>query len=114
MSVDMSAIGPKTYSQKSFKFTAKSGLAINFSDDFWVLLPNNGKGRAIKVGWVRSFAISERDRELIFEVLIHYVRTKAAATASGIVANVKPQVEWGIPSFYDGRLQDLSATRLLN
>ncbi|EGH25294.1 hypothetical protein PSYMO_29191, partial [Pseudomonas amygdali pv. mori str. 301020] len=89
---------------KNLKFFAKSGLEVNLSDDIWILLPNNGKGRAIKIGWVRSLAISQFHRELIFDVFIYYVRTKAAATASSIVVNVKPYIEKGIPSLHDVKM----------
>lgn len=78
--------------------TAKSGLMVNTSDDVWVILPYNGKGKVVCVDWVRSSNISDDDRELILNVFVHYVRTMAASTASGIVCNVKPFVMNGIPS----------------
>ncbi|POP71884.1 hypothetical protein [Pseudomonas syringae] len=81
-------------------FVAKSGLKVEISQDIWVILPNNGKGREMKVGWARSAAISPRDQDLIFMVLIYYARTKAASTAEGVVTNIKPYVAEGIPSLY--------------
>lgn len=78
--------------------TAKSGLMINTSDDVWILLPNNGKGKRLCVDWVHSSNMPDEDKKLILSVLVNYVRTKAASTASGIVCNVKPFMMNGIPS----------------
>ncbi|TBN47114.1 hypothetical protein [Pseudomonas sp. BGI-2] len=79
-------------------FTAKSGLTVNAFDDFWIIRPNKGKGWRISVDWVHSSDMADDDRELIMGVLMHYARTMAASTASGIVCNIKPFVMNGIPS----------------
>ena len=79
-------------------FTARSGLLVNVCDDIWIILPNNGKGSRVYVGWVNSSDISEEDRSFIVDVFVYYARTKAASTTSGIVVNVKPFVMSGIPS----------------
>ncbi|HEJ4836735.1 TPA: hypothetical protein SL610_006274 [Pseudomonas aeruginosa] len=78
--------------------TVKSGLTVNTSDDVWVLLPNNGKGRLLCVDWVHSSNMSDNDRELILDVFVHYIRTSAASTASGVAGKVKPFLINGIPS----------------
>ncbi|WLI04540.1 hypothetical protein PSH66_18195 [Pseudomonas sp. FP597] len=78
--------------------TAKSGLVVNTADDIWTILPNNGKGRQLSVGWVHSSIMSEDEKCLVLDVFAFYVRTKAASTASGIVTNIKPFVFAGIPS----------------
>ena len=78
--------------------TARSGLSVNTADDIWIILPNNGKGRQLSVGWVYSSTMLDNEKCLILDVLAYYVRTKAASTASGIVANVKPFLHAGIPS----------------
>lgn len=79
-------------------FSAKSGLMVNAFDDEWVILPNKGKGAQISVGWVHASDMSGTDKELILEVFVYYVRTKAASTAWGIVSNIKSFVLGGIPS----------------
>ncbi|WP_342244331.1 hypothetical protein [Pseudomonas sp. OTU5201] len=88
---------PSEQKEGSF-ITAKSGLTVNTADDLWVILPYKGKGWGLCVDWVRSTNISSDDRELMFDVIIYYVRTMAASTASGIVTNVKPFMMSGIPS----------------
>lgn len=79
-------------------FSAKSGLMVNALDDEWVILPNKGKGAQVSVGWVHASDMSGTDKELILEVFVYYVRTKAASTAWGVVSNIKSFVLGGIPS----------------
>lgn len=90
---------PVSAIEQSVLIIAKSGLKVDTSDDIWVILPNKGKGYRLSMSWVRSSDISDGDRELILGVVIYYVRTKAAATAAGVVSNVKPFLVRGIPSF---------------
>lgn len=88
----------KVSNKKAFLVTAKSGLEVNTEEDVWVILPNNGKGHSLNVGWVRSSDMREDDKDLILNVFIYYVRTKAASTATGVNTNVKPFMSGGIPS----------------
>ncbi|MCF5725541.1 hypothetical protein GIV38_28410, partial [Pseudomonas syringae] len=88
----------KVINKKAFLVTAKSGLEVNTEEDVWVLLPNNGKGHSLNVGWVRSSDMREDEKDLILNVFIYYVRTKAASTASSVNTNVKPFMSGGIPS----------------
>ncbi|MGF6161221.1 hypothetical protein D3C81_661110 [compost metagenome] len=90
--------GAKTSKQKASLVTAKSGLVVNTADDVWVLLPNNGKGHSLNVGWVHSSGMPDDEKKLILDVFVYYIRTKAASTASGINTNVKPFMSGGIPS----------------
>nr|WP_314899654.1 hypothetical protein [uncultured Deefgea sp.] len=78
--------------------TAKSGMQVNVPDREWKILPNTGKGHTIPVAWIHDSLMSAEDKELILEVLIDYVRTKNANTASGIVSNTKPYLADGIPT----------------
>ncbi|HEP8690786.1 TPA: hypothetical protein VDU43_006131, partial [Pseudomonas aeruginosa] len=88
----------KSLTNEGSWITAKSGLMVNTSDDVWILLPNNGKGKRLCVDWVHSSNMPDDDKKLILSVFVDYVRTKAASTASGIVCNVKPFMLNGIPS----------------
>lgn len=90
--------GAKASQKKAFLVTAKSGLVVNTDDDVWVILPNKGKGGSLYVGWIHSSGMPDDEKNLILDVLIYYVRTKAASTASGLNTNVKPFVLGGIPS----------------
>ncbi|CAI8900818.1 DUF1998 domain-containing protein [Pseudomonas sp. IT-P74] len=90
--------GAKASKQKACLVTAKSGLVVNTADDVWVILPNNGKGHNLYVGWVHSSGMPDDEKNLILDVFVYYVRTKAASTASGINTNVKPFMSGGIPS----------------
>ncbi|MCB2576011.1 hypothetical protein KQ733_14970, partial [Listeria monocytogenes] len=71
---------------------------VNVADDVWVVLPNNGKGQRLCVDWIYSNSINGEDRKLILDVVIYYVRTKAASTASGVISNTKPFLGNGIPT----------------
>lgn len=88
----------KSLTNEGSWITAKSGLMVNTSEDVWILLPNNGKGKRLCVDWVHSSNMPDDDKKLILSVFVDYVRTKAASTASGIVCNVKPFMLNGIPS----------------
>ncbi|WP_225318338.1 hypothetical protein [Cellvibrio sp. KY-YJ-3] len=78
--------------------TAKSGMMVNVQDHEWHILPNKGKGHKIRVEWIYNSLMDAEDRKLIIDVLIHYVRTKSASTAAGIVYNTKPTLLNGIPT----------------
>lgn len=85
--------------QEPFRLiTTKSGMTVNVLDHEWRILPHKGKGHIIKVAWVYESVMSIEDKALIIEVLIHYVRTKNASTAAGIVFNTKPYLMNGIPA----------------
>ncbi|AYZ80261.1 TPA: hypothetical protein ACGWS1_003874 [Pseudomonas aeruginosa] len=84
--------------RESSFISAKSGLVVNVADDVWVVLPNNGKGQRLCVDWIYSNSINGEDRKLILDVVIYYVRTKAASTASGVISNTKPFLGNGIPT----------------
>lgn len=77
--------------------TAKSGLRINIQDDEWRILPTTSKGHLISVSWLHNSEMSDDDWHLLVEAYTHYVRTKAASTAFGVVGNTKPHFANGIP-----------------
>lgn len=83
---------------ETLEVIAKSGLAINILDDQWKILPTKSKGYVIPISWLHDSQIPDEDWQLIVEVYLHYVRTKAASTASGVVTNTKTHVADGIPS----------------
>lgn len=83
---------------------ARSGLAVDVSSDVWTILPYKGKGRTVDVSWVRTSGISDREQDFIFEVIVHFVRTKAASTAATLVFNIKSTLVNGIPSLVNIRL----------
>lgn len=82
----------------SSSIIANSGISVNVLDNDWILLPYQGKGWKISVGWIHSSNISEIDRVLILDVIIFYARMKAASTTAGVVTNTKPLLSEGIPS----------------
>jgi hypothetical protein len=77
--------------------TAKSGIKVNIFDDEWQVLSYKGKGHRIPVAWLHDSDMPDEDWNLILDAYTHYVRTKAASTASGIVTNTKPFLVDGIP-----------------
>ena len=52
----------------------KSGLKVRVSDAEWVLLQNKGKGNLIKLAWLRSGELSNKEIELALLVFIHSPR----------------------------------------
>ena len=85
--------------------TAKSGLEINVLDDQWKILPTKSKGNIIPISWLHDSQMPDDDWQLIVEVYSHYVRTKAASTASGVVTNTKTHLIQGIPSLVSLKLK---------
>lgn len=83
--------------QQPTLITAKSGLKVNLLDDEWQVLPHKGKGHRISVAWLHGSDMPAEDWNLILDVYSHYVRTKAASTAIGIVTNTKPFLVHGFP-----------------
>ncbi len=79
----------------------KSGLEVDTQGSEWILLPNSGRGRSLKVGWVYNSEMSQGDKDLILEVVIHYARTKAASTTDTVLSNIKPVMIKGIPSLVE-------------
>ena len=84
--------------KQTLVITAKSGLKINILDDQWKILSTKSKGHVISISWLHDSQMPDEDWQLIVEVYLHYVRTKAASTASGVVTNTKTHVTDGIPS----------------
>ncbi|WP_122588066.1 hypothetical protein [Pseudomonas viridiflava] len=78
--------------------TSRSGLQVDISESSWVILLNKGKGQVLKVEWIYSESITAAERHLILEVVVNYVRTKAASTALGVVTSIKPYLLKGIPT----------------
>lgn len=95
----------RTRQQQALAITAKSGMAINLLDDQWKILPNKSKGHAIKISWLHDSPMPDEDWQLIVEVYLHYVRTKSASTASGVITNTKTHVADGIPSLVSLKLK---------
>lgn len=99
MTVVTSAITADVAGQDQLTWiTVKSGMVVNVLSDEWHILPNKGKGHKIKVEWIHNSSMDAEDKKLILDVLIHYVRTKSASTAAGIVFNTKPFLINGIPT----------------
>lgn len=88
----------RTRQNQTLVITAKSGLVINILDDQWRILTNKSKGNVIPISWLHDSQMPDEDWQLIVEVYLHYVRTKAASTASGVVTNTKTHITDGIPS----------------
>ena len=88
----------RTRQGQALLVTAKSGLAINILDDQWKILPTRSKGHFIPISWLHDSQMPDEDWQLIVEVYLHYVRTKAASTASGVVTNTRNHLTGGIPS----------------
>ncbi|PBP73130.1 hypothetical protein CCL15_08805 [Pseudomonas syringae] len=78
--------------------TSRSGLLVDVSESSWVILPNKGKGQVLNVEWIYSVGISAAERHLILEVIVTYVRTKAASTALSVATGIKPYLSKGIPT----------------
>ena len=83
--------------EHSLVVTAKSGLQVNILDDEWRLLPTSSKGYLIPIAWLHNSAMSDQDWHIIVDVYTHYVRTKAASTAFGVVGNTRRYFTDGIP-----------------
>ena len=79
----------------------KSGLKVRVSDAEWVLLQNKGKGNLIKLAWLRSGELSNKEIELALLVFIHYVINKSASTACTVAIGVRPVIQSGFPSIED-------------
>ncbi|WP_141440703.1 hypothetical protein [Vreelandella titanicae] len=79
----------------------KSGLKVRVSDAEWVLLQNKGKGNLIKLAWLRSGELSNKEIELALLVFIHYVINKSASTAYTVAIGVRPVIQSGFPSIED-------------
>lgn len=95
----------RTRQQQALVITAKSGMAINLLDDQWNILPNKSKGHAIRISWLHDSPMPDEDWQLIVEVYLHYVRTKSASTASGVITNTKTHLADGIPSLVSLKLK---------
>jgi len=80
-------------------------LEINVLDDQWKILPTKSKGNIIPISWLHDSQMPDDDWQLIVEVYSHYVRTKAASTASGVVTNTKTHLIQGIPSLVSLKLK---------
>ena len=85
--------------EHSLVVTAKSGLQVNILDDEWRLLPTSSKGYLIPIAWLHNSAMSDEDWHIIVDVYTHYVRTKAASTAFGVVGNTRRYFTDGIQSY---------------
>lgn len=88
----------RTSQNQALVMTAKSGLAVNILDDEWKIFPTKSKGHTIPISWLHDSQMPDEDWQLVVDVYVHYVRTKAASTASGVVTNTKTHVVNGIPS----------------
>ncbi|WP_231703224.1 hypothetical protein [Halopseudomonas pelagia] len=75
----------------------KSGMEVNILDNEWRILPSTSKGYLISVDWLHSSPMPDKDWRQLLEVFIHYLRTKAASTVSGVVCNSKPHLVNGFP-----------------
>lgn len=91
--------------KQTLVITAKSGMVLNILDDLWKILPTNSKGHSIPISWLHDSHMPDEDWQLIVEVYLHYVRTKAASTASGVVTNTKTHLINGIPSLVTLKLK---------
>ncbi|WP_374343537.1 hypothetical protein [Azonexus sp.] len=80
-------------------------MPINILDDQWKILPTKSKGHLIPIAWLHDSQMPDEDWQLVIEVYLYYVRTKAASTASGVVTNTKPHVANGIPSLENIKLK---------
>ena len=78
--------------------TVKSGMTINVFDDIWKLRAHARRGHQINVGWIRKSTMSEQDRALILDVLIHYAKTKTGASARTINMHTERHMGDGIPA----------------
>lgn len=95
----------RTRHNQTLVTTAKSGMAIDILDDQWQILPTKSKGHVIPISWLHDSQMPDEDWYLIVEVYLHYVRTKAASTASGVITNTKTHVIDGIPSLVSLKLK---------
>ena len=83
--------------KQALVISARSGLQVNVLDDHWKILPTTGKGHTILVAWLHNSMMPDEEWRLIVDTYTHYVRTKAASTAYGIVANTEAHLAGGIP-----------------
>lgn len=87
-----------TRDKRAKVINAKSGLEINIMDDEWKILPTKHRGHTIPLAWLHNSVMPDEDWHLMVDVYTHYIRTKAASTAYGVVCNTQTLVSEGIPT----------------